>query len=177
MQISTLGRTFRRLALVTAGVCTLVIGLSVGGVPASASAADATAPAASVGGIADASLLANCPADSLCIFQHRDFLGEVFVTPAGTSRPTLHAFECRDANRLGPDRLPKGCDSPRHGDGDGNWGDQMSSWVNNTSLKYCWSFDINFGNGGSFPNPMLAGQSLSFLSSRFNDEASSMRPC
>jgi hypothetical protein len=155
--------------MAAAGFCALVTVLSVGGVPASAYAADVKGanPSGATAPVADASSLADCPADSLCIFQHRDFLGEFLVTPAGIARSDLRNHRCWDRNFFG-----RPCDARRKPDG--TWSDQMSSWVNNTSLNYCWYFDINFGTG---PLSMPAGQSLSFLPSIINDEASSLQPC
>jgi hypothetical protein len=85
----------------------------------------------------------------------------VFIVPAGHSFPNLHLFEC------------PGCDSP-HGAGDGNFGDQMSAWVNNTSLAYCWYFDINYGR---YVTVMPAGQAVAWVGKGPQDEASSVRPC
>ncbi len=110
----------------------------------------------------ESSLLAGCPADSLCIYVDKDFSGPVFVIQAGQSFPNLHLFPC------------PGCDSPKHGAGDGNFGDQMSAWVNNTSWVYCWYFDINYGR---YVTTMSAGSALTWLGTRAQDEASSIRPC
>jgi hypothetical protein len=158
MRIRTMRGTFQRLAIVAAAVCALVTGVS--GQTVSASAA-----------VADASLLNVCPADSLCLYQHRDFQGEFFVTASGTLLNDLRNFRCIDrAFKSRP------CDA-RH-DPDGSWNDMMSSWVNNTSLNYCWFFDINYGTGPlPIPIAMPAGQSLSVLHPALNDEASSMKPC
>lgn len=120
---------------------------------ASASAAPVTAAAG---------IQSTCPADSVCLYVDRDFGGNVFVVPAGQSFPNVHLFAC------------PGCDSPKHGAGDGNFGDQMSAWVNNTSWAYCWFYDINYG---SFMGVMNAGNAVTWVGKRAQDELSSIRPC
>ena len=119
----------------------------------------AATPAAAAQSRAD---LAGCPANTLCFYNDKDFLGHIFTIQAGESIPSLHAYVCA------------GCDSPKHGAGDGNFGDQMSSWVNNTSWSYCWYYDINYG---SYVTVMPAGQAISWVGKRTQDEASSVRPC
>jgi hypothetical protein len=121
--------------------------------------AGATPAAAAPDGAAG--LLAGCPANTVCIYVDKDFNGPVFEVPAGQSFPNLHLFACP-------------CDSPKHGAGDGNFGDQMSAWVNNTSMVYCWYYDINYGR---FVGTMSAGSALTWLGTRAQDEASSIRPC
>jgi hypothetical protein len=116
-------------------------------------------PAAAARGPAD---LAGCPANSVCLYNDKDFQGHIFTIQAGDSIPSLHAYACA------------GCDSPKHGAGDGNFGDQMSGWVNNTSWSYCWYYDINYG---SYVGTMAAGQNVAWLGKRAQDEASSIRPC
>ncbi|MEV6302757.1 peptidase inhibitor family I36 protein [Actinoplanes sp. NPDC051861] len=122
----------------------------------------AASPAAAAGPSSAQAALAGCPADSVCLYNDKDFNGHIFTIPAGGSIPSLHAFACA------------GCDSPKHGAGDGNFGDQMSAWVNNTSWSYCWYYDINFG---SYVGVMPAGQAVSWVGKRAQDEASSIRPC
>ncbi|RZU50700.1 peptidase inhibitor family I36 [Krasilnikovia cinnamomea] len=107
-------------------------------------------------------MLVGCPADTVCLYNDKDFNGPVFMVAAGDSFPTLHAFAC------------PGCDSPKHGAGDGNFGDQMSAWVNNTSWTYCWYYDIDYR---SYVGTMPAGQAVAWVGKRAQDEASSIRPC
>lgn len=148
-------RTSRRLAVVLAlGVLALIAG--------AAPAAAATDPAAATV-VPRASLPDGCPADSLCLYLDRDLLGgHVFVIPAGASIPNLHQFACAE------------CDSPKHSEGDGNFGDQMNSYVNNTSLTYCWWFGINYqGLGGTIqPHEVNA-----WVGKAHQDELSSTQPC
>jgi peptidase inhibitor family I36 len=158
--------TSRRLALVLAiGILTL-IAATASPVAAAASSADAAPVAAGSAGAAVPAtdqIDFRCPPDSLCLFMHRDFGGEVFVVPAGASFPNLHLFPC----------LPF-CDSPKHGAGDGNFGDQMSSFINNTSLRYCWWFDINFRNLVSEFFPLTFN---TWVGRFLQDELSSVAPC
>ncbi|MET0418441.1 MAG: peptidase inhibitor family I36 protein [Actinoplanes sp.] len=132
---------------------TLALAFGLLGLIASAS------PAAAARGPAD---LAGCPANTLCFYNDKDFLGHIFTVQAGESIPSLHVYSCPD------------CNSPKHGAGDGNFGDQMSSWVNNTSWSYCWYYDINYGR---YVNVMPAGQANSWVGKKPQDEASSLRPC
>jgi hypothetical protein len=125
-------------------------------------AAAAPATAAPRAGAAQAAAAAGCPANSVCLYNDKDYQGHVFTLAAGDAIPSLHAFACA------------GCDSPKHGAGDGNFGDQMSAWVNNTSWSYCWYYDINYG---SYVGTMPAGQAVSWVGKRAQDEASSIRPC
>jgi hypothetical protein len=115
--------------------------------------------AAAPGG--DVTALANCPADTLCIYQHDNFGGNVFYVSSGSAYPTLHTYAC------------PGCDSRKHRS-DGTWGDQLSSWTNNTSRAYCWYYDINYGG---YVTPMAAGAAVSYVGKGPNDEASSVQPC
>jgi peptidase inhibitor family I36 len=145
----------RRLAVALAlGIVALVAG--------AAPAAAAPDPAAATV-VPQPSLPDGCPANSLCLHLERDLLGgHIFVIPGGASVPNLHLFACAE------------CDSPRHSAGDGNFGDQMSSYVNNTSLTYCWWFDINYQRfGGTF----LPHEVNKWVGKVHQDELSSTRPC
>jgi hypothetical protein len=108
-------------------------------------------------------ILANCPANTLCLYEHKDFIGTVLEISPGTSYPSLHVLSC------------PGSSSSRHRSSNGTWGDMMSSWTNNTSLAYCWHEDINYGGG---PVSMHGGgAALSYVGSDSNDKASSIQPC
>jgi hypothetical protein len=108
------------------------------------------------------STLATCPASSFCMYEHKDFVGNILVIPAGTAYPDLRVLAC------------PGCRSSKHNNNDGTWSDQMSSWVNNTSMVYCWYWHENFVLRDSTMN---AGTSLLYVGKDPNDQASSISPC
>ncbi|MFC7529950.1 peptidase inhibitor family I36 protein [Actinoplanes sp. GCM10030250] len=130
--------------------------------PPDSSSRPASMSAAAPSPAKDVAALVGCPADSVCLYNDKDFNGHVFTLAAGGSTTSLHAFACSP------------CDSPKHGAGDGNFGDQMSAWVNNTSWSYCWYYDINYR---SYVNVMPPGSAVAWVGTRAQDEASSIRPC
>ncbi|HEU5471280.1 MAG TPA: hypothetical protein VFV67_11550 [Actinophytocola sp.] len=50
----------------------------------------------------------------------------------------------------------------------------MSSWVNNTSMVYCWHWHENFAVRDL---PMNAGTASLYVGKDPNDQASSVGPC
>jgi Peptidase inhibitor family I36 len=153
-----------RLTVLPAVAFIVTLGLSLLSSPAAA----ATAPVGSAGqgltdGSGDLSVTASCPANRVCLYSASNFGGQTFVIAPPGQDSTLHNNPCQ------------GCISQDHPNSNNTWGDQMSSWVNNTAIAYCWSYNTNFGgttrgmggNGGNNPN---VGQPD-------NDELSSIRPC
>ena len=122
----------------------------------------AAAPETNVASQPSHSVLAICPADSFCMYEHKDFVGNILVIPAGTAYPDLRPFAC------------PGCRSSKHNNNNGTWSDMMSSWVNNTSMVYCWYWHENYAALGGI---MSAGTASSYVGSSPNDQASSIRPC
>jgi peptidase inhibitor family I36 len=109
------------------------------------------------------SVLASCPASSVCLYEHKDFGGTVLVIPAGAAYPDLRAFDC------------PGCRSSKHNNNNGTWSDQLSSWVNNTGQVYCWYWNENYVRRDSVL--MNAGTAYSYVGKDPNDQASSIGPC
>jgi hypothetical protein len=112
---------------------------------------------------AAAGALASCPSNSVCMYEHKDFGGNVLVIPAGTAYPDLRPFTC------------PGCRSSKHNNNNGTWSDQLSSWVNNTGQVYCWYWHENYARrDGTLMN---AGTALAYVGKDPNDQASSLGPC
>jgi Peptidase inhibitor family I36 len=94
----------------------------------------------------------------VCLFQHRDAQGVIkyFQYTQGYGNFTyLICVSC----------------------GEGDFNDDMSSWVNNSGVKFCWYFDTNFlpyyGTRGPRPMPPEPYRVVNLT--RFeNDEASSI---
>ncbi|MEV4050054.1 peptidase inhibitor family I36 protein [Amycolatopsis sp. NPDC049688] len=110
-----------------------------------------------------ASVLASCPANSVCLYEHKDFGGTVLAIPAGAAYADLRAYEC------------PGCRSSKHNNNDGTWSDQLSSWVNNTGQVYCWYWNEDYV--GRDATLMSAGTASSYVGKNPNDQASSIGPC
>ncbi|WP_410667748.1 peptidase inhibitor family I36 protein [Amycolatopsis sp. cmx-4-68] len=110
-----------------------------------------------------AAALASCPANSVCLYEHKDFGGTLLAIPAGDTYPDLRVFPCA------------GCRSSKHNNNDGTWSDQLSSWVNNTGQVYCWYWNENYANREAVL--MNAGTALSYVGKNPNDQASSLGPC
>jgi hypothetical protein len=119
-------------------------------------------PATNTSASPSQSILATCPANSFCLYEHKDFGGNILAVPAGTSSSDLRAFPC------------PGCRSSKHNNNDGTWSDQLSSWVNNTSMVYCWYWSENYVVRDL---PMNAGTSSVYVGRDPNDQASSLAPC
>ncbi|MEV7099598.1 peptidase inhibitor family I36 protein [Amycolatopsis sp. NPDC051045] len=128
--------------------------LTITGIAAAGSGAPVALPAAA---------LASCPANSVCLYEHKDFGGTVLVIPAGDASPDLRAFACAS------------CRSSKHNNNNGTWSDQLSSWVNNTGQVYCWYWHENYA--GRNDTVMNAGTALSYVGKDPNDQASSIGPC
>lgn len=107
-------------------------------------------------------VLAACPANNFCMYEHSDFGGNMLAIPAGTAYPDLRVFAC------------PGCRSSKHNNNNGTWSDMMSSWVNNTTTVYCWYWHENYSTRDY---PMNAGTSLLYVGREPNDQASSIGPC
>lgn len=103
----------------------------------------------------------DCPAGNICIWEHRDFGGNILIVPVGVSYPSLHVLTC------------PGCVSSNHHRSNGTWGDMMSSWYNNSSTLYCWFWNIDF----QVVVFMGAGTSVAYVGSFNNDQASAIGPC
>jgi hypothetical protein len=106
--------------------------------------------------------VAACPAGTLCIYEHRDFGGTVLLVSPGTVHSNLRLLSC------------PGCRSSKNSGSNGTWGDMLSSWINNTSVSYCWFWDANFGGRLM---PMTSGVAEPYVGSTANDQASSIAPC
>lgn len=60
-------------------------------------------------------------------------------------------------------------------DFDFDWDNRMTSWINNTSTRYCWYFDFDFSGECHVMEP--ARNRVVNVLPRENDKASSIRPC
>jgi hypothetical protein len=109
-----------------------------------------------------ASGTAPCFSGEVCIYQDGNWQGWAYAVGAAGSD---------DLRSVGP--CP-GCHSTHHPDSDGTWSDQMSSWKNLSSQRFCWTFDIE-GTGET--HFMEAGWTVSQVTAHENDEASSVLPC
>jgi len=105
-----------------------------------------------------------CPADNICFYQHKDYGGRILALPAVgiIGFPTLHTFAC------------PGCRSSEHSGSNDTWGDQMSSWTNNSTVAICAYQHINYGGSMLM---MPAGGSVALVASNWNDQVSSFKPC
>ena len=103
----------------------------------------------------------DCPRGYVCLFRDRDTQGwEHFQLSARSSYGDL---------RMAPCYICK----------NGDWNDDMSSWVNNSGIRYCWYFDSYFrgsGSRGPRPMPYQFGRIVNVTSFE-NDQASSIGPC
>ena len=114
-------------------------------------------PAAIVGPAA----ASQCDPGFACFFQNGGAGGSMIeFNAAAVSLANLTAFLC------------SGCTNGIHGN-DGTWNDQMSSWVNNSSVTYCWWVDINRGGAGHLVRPLGQGY-IQNLPGNENDTASSV---
>jgi hypothetical protein len=109
-----------------------------------------------------------CPGNSVCLFSDPNFGGQEIIVgglfTVNDQIPNMHIISC------------SGCVSTRHSGSNGTWGDQLSSFINNTVINYCWWFDINYSSG-SF-STMPAGASGSYGDGgRLADQASSVKLC
>jgi AraC-like DNA-binding protein len=138
---TTMHRIFTKASLAVAGAAALVAAAA----PATANAA--TAPVLYV----EAAGLADCPAGSVCLWQHINYTGFMAGWRAGTYTPDFRTIKC------------SGCSG-------GNFNDDASSWANFTDRNYCVSDDIN---GGGVDNTMPVPSSGNFTADR-NDRASSI---
>jgi hypothetical protein len=107
-------------------------------------------------------ILETCPANSFCMYENKDFGGKILVLPAGTAVPDLRVYTCA------------GCRSSKHNNNNGTWSDQLSSWVNNSGMVYCWYWSENYVTRDF---PMNAGTSSLYVGKDPNDQASSIAPC
>jgi hypothetical protein len=99
-------------------------------------------------------LLSDCPPNVMCTWEHANGLGARF--DLRTEDSTFHNNACN------------GCSN-------GNtWGDQMSSFRNNTNRLYCYYQDIDFR--GASLGVIAPGAEGNFVPSH-NDLFSSARPC
>jgi hypothetical protein len=120
-------------------------------------------------GLADGAAAADpsCPPNSVCLFSEQNFEGQEIILGGpftlNNQIPNMHIIGCA------------GCVSTRHPGSNGTWGDQLSSFINTTTLNYCMLFDVNYGGPGSV---LEAGRAASYGElNRFNDQASSIRLC
>jgi hypothetical protein len=103
----------------------------------------------------------DCPRGSVCLYQHRDAQGVIkkFQYTQGYGNFTyLICLSCSE----------------------GDFNDDMSSWVNNSSYRYCWYFDTAWtptsGTRGPRPMPPQFGRIVNVTSFE-NDQASSIARC
>lgn len=101
-----------------------------------------------------------CPSGFVCIFANANFGGNSLWinADAGESIPNLHQLLC------------SGCAGEKHPGSRNTWGDQMSSYINNSNQPYWWYYDIDFGGRIRFIPANSAAASLG----GDNDEASSI---
>jgi hypothetical protein len=124
-----------------------------------ASASDGSASDGSATGDA-ASTGRACPTGKVCMYQKSGRRGEqvIFVPPVQVRN--LHNVPCQS------------CTDGTNGN-DGTFNDQMSSWQNASSIRYCWYTNAPF-HGEHVMNPHTTRL---VLPRDLNDTASSIRPC
>jgi Peptidase inhibitor family I36 len=87
-----------------------------------------------------------CPGRTVCFFDTVGGGGAIRIIEPGSRDPWFESFN-----------------------------DKASSWVNNTTLTYCWYYDINYRGKASLVRPS-AGRVVP-IPSGDNDRASSAQPC
>jgi hypothetical protein len=104
----------------------------------------------------------DCPMGYVCLFEHSDARGTMFKFTANQNAADLGRYLCPVTHCW---------------HGASNFNDDMSSWVNNSGVKFCWYFDKNYqpyyGSRGPRPMPPEAYRVVN-LTSFENDEASSL---
>ncbi|GII63472.1 hypothetical protein Skr01_35570 [Sphaerisporangium krabiense] len=88
----------------------------------------------------------HCPSGYVCLFRDYDYQGGGYGFASGSSIGFL---------------------------GDIGFNDVMSSWANDSGIRYCWYVDANFEGDG---HEMKPGYRVNVLPQE-NDQASSLRPC
>jgi hypothetical protein len=118
-------------------------------------------PGAAATPASDIGVQATCPEGFLCLFEHRDFAGQMLALPAG-STANLHQYPC------------SGCRSSRHSGSNDTWGDMLSSWENKTNVTYAqfYNVEMTYYTGYYFV-PRL---SVAYVGTGLNDEISALRP-
>lgn len=101
-----------------------------------------------------------CPAGNVCIYQNSGRSGIGFPIPKGYQALNLKLSKCSS------------CTNGTHGN-DGTFNDQMSSWQNNSGIRYCWSFDSNRGG----EHHVMDNGYIVDVPARENDRASAVYPC
>lgn len=102
---------------------------------------------------------ATCPSGAVCVFQDSNRGGAGFaISLAAGVGFNLTSLSCPS------------CTNGIHGN-NGTFNDQMTSWENASSVRYCWAFNVN---GGGERHPMNVGVALQNVFSRENDQASSV---
>jgi serine/threonine protein kinase len=105
-----------------------------------------------------------CLKRAVCLYQDTNAGGTVFVIVVNT--PDFTKLACPN------------CKNGLHGN-NGTFNDQMSSWVNNTSIPFCWHSDINYGGNHYLMPPGNGAGKVVNLPPDVNDMASSISigPC
>jgi hypothetical protein len=142
-------RIFTKVSLAAAGaaVLTAAAAAPANGAGYAGTAEGSAAPVLYV----EAAGLADCPAGSVCLWQHINFTGAMFGWREGTYEADFRTLSCPAC---------KG----------GDFHDDASSWANNTRRKYCVSWGTK---GGDPDNTMPSGKAGNFTP-EWNDQASSI---
>lgn len=102
----------------------------------------------------------DCPSNNFCMWSDSNYSGRRWQSGGLSGDANLHNDVC------------SGCISSKHPGSNGTWGDQMTSYWNNTSTSWCVFVDANYRG----PLAATVGASSPGISGRFNDEVSSLRP-
>jgi hypothetical protein len=95
-----------------------------------------------------ASAATSCPSRTVCFFNGPNGGGGIHTIPSGSRDPWF---------------------------GNAGHNDAASSWVNNTSLTYCWYYDINYGGKAlSMPPSNDTARNMAIVD---RGKASSAQPC
>ncbi|MFD1044565.1 peptidase inhibitor family I36 protein [Kibdelosporangium lantanae] len=101
------------------------------------------------------------------------FQGEVCIYQDANWQGWAYAIGASGVDELGRSACP-GCQSSHHPASNGTWNDQMTSWKNLSSRRFCWTFD-SYGLGET--HFMEAGWTVPQVTDHENDEASSVLLC
>jgi Peptidase inhibitor family I36 len=115
-----------------------------------------------IGGSPASASVDDCPMGYVCLFEHSDARGTMVKFTANQNASDLSRYLCPVSHCW---------------HGGANFNDDMSSWVNNSGVKFCWYFDKNYqpyyGSRGPRPMPPEAYRVVN-LTSFENDQASSL---
>ncbi|HEY9824298.1 MAG TPA: peptidase inhibitor family I36 protein [Stenomitos sp.] len=101
----------------------------------------------------------DCPSGKVCLFRDANYTGPFYYFSVGSANFT---------------QLPcAACTNGVHGN-DGTFNNQMTSWINRSSSRFCWYVRTQYGGT---PRVMNTGTSNPNVGAANNDLASSLRKC